>query len=525
MIGDVKLKKTNDEFGDYQTPQAFVKKVCRYLRDIEKITPKFIFEPTFGLGSFIIEALNEFEESLTHIFGVEINTEYYNHTVNLMKNSQNGYLLNQASLYNEDIFTFDFDKIKERINKQDKLLVVGNPPWVTNSYLTSLGSDNLPTKENFKGLKGLDAITGMGNFDIAEYIFLQMLNEFKNYNCTIAMLCKNIVAKNIVYDLGKYDFGLSGIKMLNFDASQVFGVSCEASLLILDIGEGKKKTCDVYNIESPNTIDRVFGWVNNNFISDIKNYSTGSYIDGLSPFEWRQGVKHDSAKVMELSVVDDALFNGFNKKIEVEEGLVYPLLKSSDLKNHIINKTRKQVIITQRKIKEPTDHIETEYPKTWAYLNFYKDILDSRKSSIYKNSPPFSIFGIGEYSFKPYKVAVSGFYKEPIFALVHGEKAIMLDDTCYFLGFDDFSFALITMLLLNHPDVQGFIKSIAFLDSKRPYTKRILMRIDLRKVAKATEYEQLIFLSKKLGVNCEIGSDIYKEYISRLERICKGGCV
>jgi hypothetical protein len=81
-------------------------------------------------------------------------------------------------LFNENIFNFDFNKIKCEINKADNLLIIGNPPWVTNSELTSMDSDNLPNKENFKGLSGLDAITGKGNFDIAEYIILKLLNEF-----------------------------------------------------------------------------------------------------------------------------------------------------------------------------------------------------------------------------------------------------------------------------------------------------------------------------------------------------------
>ena len=34
-------------------------------------------------------------------------------------------------------------------------------------------------------------------------------------------------------------------------------------------------------------------------------------------------------------------------------------------------------------------------------------ILDNRKSSIYNKRPRFSIFGIGDYSFSKWKVAIS----------------------------------------------------------------------------------------------------------------------
>ena len=99
-------------------------------------------------------------------------------------------------------------------------------------------------------------------------------------------------------------------------------------------------------------------------------------------------------------------------------------------------------------------------------------------------------WGHYNYAFKPFKVAISGFNKKSVFALVYNKqgKPIMLDDTCYYLGFDDFKISLIAMLILNSKIVQEFIKSIAFLDSKRPYTKEILMRIDFLKVVKVVTF-------------------------------------
>lgn len=190
MTGKTDQEKSTKEYGDYQTPYEFVVRICEYLKEKQKLKPKVVFEPTFGLGSFVIGALNEFSESATHFFGIELNKEYYDHTNSLVSDYKRSSNLETFELYNENIFTFDFELIKEQINKRDELLIIGNPPWVTNSDLTSIGSENLPFKDNFKGLKGLDAITGKGNFDIAEYIFLQLLSEFKDYNCTVACFAK-----------------------------------------------------------------------------------------------------------------------------------------------------------------------------------------------------------------------------------------------------------------------------------------------------------------------------------------------
>ena len=135
-----------------------------------------------------------------------------------------------------------------------------------------------------------------------------------------------------------------------------------------------------------------------------------------------------------------------------------------------------------------------QYPKTYNYLDQYRTRFDDRKSSIYQGKPPFSIFGIGDYSFKRYKVAISGLYKEANFALVLpvDGKPAMLDDTCYFLGFDIISDAVFTLIVLNHETTRHLLKVITFNDAKRVYTKDVLMRIDLTAIAQSMTFPQVV---------------------------------
>jgi len=195
----------------------------------------------------------------------------------------------------------------------------------------------------------------------------------------------------------------------------------------------------------------------------------------------------------------------------LESENIYPILKSSDLKTGIIETTRKYVIVTQKKIKADTSYLKNTSPKLWKYLMSKKERMDNRKSSIYKNSPPFSIFGIGDYSFKPYKVAISGFYKEPLFCLVGtiDNKPVMLDDTCYFLSFDDYETALIIMLVLNSGMVNQFIKSLAFINAKRPYTKEILMRVDVGKCMELIRYPEIREIAQIYAPNAKIDEEMY----------------
>ena len=205
-------------------------------------------------------------------------------------------------------------------------------------------------------------------------------------------------------------------------------------------------------------------------------------------------------EVMELTYTEGKLYNGLNYNVNVENQWLYWLLKSSDLRKFEVDAPRKQVIVTQQQLSDNTAHLKDRAPQLWQYLNKNIAHFDKRKSTIYKGKPPFSIFGIGEYSFAPYKVAISGLYKQPYFSVVQpiDNRPVILDDTCYFLSFDNFLDALFTATILNSGVVRQFLNSIAFIDAKRPYTKEILMRIDLEQVASTLTFQTLGQSGKKI---------------------------
>lgn len=501
------------EYGDYQTPFGFAESVCAKLKKAYSLTPTVIIEPTFGTGNFIENAVFEFE-TINNVYGIELNENYYSMAKERLDRKE---INAQIELHNADIFSFDFSEIKDSISKDDNILIIGNPPWATNTKLSSLYSYNLPLKENFKGCSGLDAITGKGNFDIAEYIILQMLSEFSDYNCTLAMLCKTIVAKNIIRDTEKYEFNISKADMYVFNANDVFNVSCDAALFVVKIGKNNTSVCNVFDFYTDSRT-RQFGWQNNFFYSDIPTDDTVMNIDGKCPFEWRQGVKHDCSKVMELTHIKDSEFvNGLDKTVHLNIGqFVFPLLKSSDIKSNEISKTRKHVIITQRAVNTDTSVIKNIDENVWDYLIEHNDLLNARRSVIYKKAPKYSIFGIGDYSFAKYKVGISGFYKEPIFAFITSEHPIMLDDTCYFLSFNNATEAIITTALLNNPICLSFLKSIAFLDSKRPYTKEVLKRIDLLKLSEVTPYSYICNFANSMKGEYSITANEYNDFIESI---------
>jgi len=479
------------EYGDFQTNKQLAESVCSYLYK-NNVSPKILLEPTCGKGSFVLSAIKSFG-SLRQIFGIEIQEKYlWQLKFELLEYFLNNPTANkpQINLYHCNIFDFDFKQITKCINTRE-LLVLGNPPWVTNATLSTINSKNLPAKSNFKQVKGIDAITGKGNFDIGEFISLKILDLFSKENGYFAFLIKNSVIKNIVFEQKKNQYPISNIEKHTINAQKEFGAAVDAALFICKFNSNPEFTAKEYDFYTSKPIV-ILGWINNKFASDIEKYGQYQNFDGICPFEWRQGIKHDCSKIMELERIDGGFRNALGEKFELEEDLVYGILKSSDLKGDKVNIPRKYTIITQNKIGQETKYILDKLPKTSAYLNRHKDYFMKRKSSIYNGKPMFSIFGIGDYSFKPYKVAISGLYKQTKFTLVAPyETALMLDDTCYFIGFDILEEAQITQFLLNKPETQAFVESFIFTDSKRVITKDLLMRINLNSIVQTTDYSEL----------------------------------
>ncbi len=479
------------EYGDFQTNSVLAHKVCVLLK-AKSIQPELIIEPTFGKGNFILAALNTFD-TIRRIIGIEIYESYFWQTKFSILEY---FLINptrvkpEIRLFLQSVFDFNFNNINL---VREQVLVLGNPPWVTSSMLSVLNSENIPVKSNFKNHSGFDALTGKGNFDIGEYISLMLIRAFHKSPGSIAFLVKNTVIKNILFDQHQANFQISNLEKHTIDSAKEFGAAVEAALFFAKFNGEAEQTCrefDIYNQVETNQ----FGWKNSKFVASIPKYDNSSFIDGNCQFEWRQGIKHDCSRVMEMERSNGHFINGYQEQADLEPGLVYGLLKSSDLKSELLFDSRKFTIVTQQKIGQETKHIETEFPKTWQYLTAHKTEFENRKSSIYNGKPAFSIFGVGEYSFQPYKVAISGMYKTSRFSLVlpRNGKPLMLDDTCYFLGFINYSDALFTFAVLNADLVQNFLQSIVFWDSKRVITKDVLMRIDLARATNLFTYESLV---------------------------------
>ena len=472
--------RTAREFGDFQTPPQLAGSVCSLLAE-QGLAPASILEPTCGQGNFLVAALHAFP-TVGKAIGIDINPHHVAQARAVLQTVPGD---GKLDIRQEDFFDVDWNPLLDSL--PEPLLIIGNPPWITNAALSSLGSANLPEKINFQKRRGIDAITGKSNFDISEWMLLQTLDWIAGRNATMAMLCKTSVARKVLAHAWRRGQPIAKADIYRIDAAAHFGAAVDSCLVVITSSAMVQTfDCWVHDKLTVDAVNAVFGYDNGRLIADTTAYASWQHLEGVGQLKWRSGIKHDCTRVMELRQIDGKYRNGFGELIDLENDYLYPMLKSSDVAHADDPSPGRYMVVPQRFVGESTELIQQRAPLTWQYLENHAEHLDRRASAIYRNRPRFSIFGVGEYSFAPWKVAVSGFYKSLHFKAVgpSSGKPIVFDDTCYFLHCQSQAEAVATADMLNSHVAREFFSAFVFWDAKRPVTVELLQRLDLSALAR-----------------------------------------
>lgn len=481
--------KRRVEFGDFQTPDGLALAVCRRLA-VLGLRPDVVIEPTCGVGAFVRAAAAAFPDA-REILGFETNDSY----LEALRAKLGGTLNpDRIRLERADFFTTDWRGKLSDI--RGSVLVVGNFPWVTNATLGTIGGSNLPEKSNFLAHRGFDAISGKANFDISEWMLLEVLRWFEGRSGDVAMLVKNAVARKILAHAQRQGSVVRDAFLIGIDAKKEFGAAVDACLLVMRFTTDQRLICHDYTVFS-DIEDRVGRRVGHRLgltVGDLDAFEASIHLVGASPQKWRSGVKHDASAVMEFTRSERGIENGLGESVELESDYLYPLLKGSDVGSAKAWR-EKYVLVTQRRVGDATDPIRKLAPLTWAYLERHGPQLDARGSTIYAKNPRFSIFGVGDYAFYPWKIAICGLYKTLRFRLVGpiDGRPVMFDDTVYYLSFDTEAEAAATLVMIESEPARGLLSSLIFWDEKRPVKTSILNVLDWSKLAGVERRQQALF--------------------------------
>lgn len=460
----------NKEFGDFQTPPELATAVVRALlhKDERHDAYGTIVEPTCGQGAFLAAAAAIFPEPTT-LHGFDISRAH-------LRAAQEN--IPRGVFTHADFFNHDWSNYLATL--KSPVLILGNPPWVTSAEQGKAGGINLPQKENAEAMRGHDARTGKSNFDVSEWMLRRLVDAAlaSGQTTTLAMLVKTAVARKLLAHAWKNNLPLSDSAIYAIDAAKYFDVSVSACLFTTTLGKITERTADIFPALDAPAPEARLGFNGRYLLADLDAYENLRHLEAAHPEKWRSGIKHDATAIMELTAHEQRYLNGLGENADVDPEHVYPLLKATDLAKPGLARAQRYLLVPQKTVKTAAEELG---PQTKAYLEKYGAELDRRKSSIYKNRPRFSIFGVGPYTFTPWKIAISGLHKSIDFRLIGpiDGKPVVFDDTCYFLPCGSREEAEAKLAKLSTPEAQTFLNAQIFWDAKRPVTAELLGRIDL----------------------------------------------
>ena len=467
------------ELGDWQTPAVLADAVLELVGRLEP-QAKAVLEPTCGKGAFLLAARRVWPRA--SLRGFELSPDHAAEARRALDTAN-------AIVTVADFFETSWDEVVGSL--PEPFVIAGNPPWVTSSTLGALSGTNLPVKSNATGQPGLEALTGKSNFDISEWMLARLLEAARGRRFTLAMLCKASVARKLLERAPSERWPLSG-EVRSIDARTHFSAAVSAVLLLLraspSAAHPAEPTWDLYPyLDATAPVSRM-GVRRGRVTSDVDAHERTVSLEGASAVAWRSGIKHDLAPVMELRRAGDAFENGLGERVRIEPDCVYPLLKGAELANGSCTHDR-YVLVTQSRLGEDTRTLETRAPLTWQYLERHRARFAARKSRVYERKPPFAMFGVGDYSFSPYKIAISGLHKRLAFRVVgpRDGRPVMLDDTSYFLPCERERDAERLARLLQSERAREFFEARVFWDDMRPINKTLLGSLSLEALERALE--------------------------------------
>ena len=84
-----------------------------------------------------------------------------------------------------------------KLSQAGRPVLIGTTSVEISELLGKMLSKNLPEKNNFQSLKGLEAMTGKSNFDISEWMLIKIIDFIENSKSAMAFLIKTSVARKL----------------------------------------------------------------------------------------------------------------------------------------------------------------------------------------------------------------------------------------------------------------------------------------------------------------------------------------
>ncbi len=420
-----------EEYGDFQTPPELAGQACKLLAD-RGMNPASVLEPTCGIGNFLLAAVEQFPNLATAL-GIDINEAYVAVTKDkLSRRSAAG----KVTVLHDSFFEVDWPNDASRPGRANS---GGRKPALGDEFRSRCPGKLQPSRQiEFSESQRPGSHDREKQFRYIRMYADEITRRAVGTACGVSDALQNSSgAKSARARLEERDH-LVGCRdssdrrcwppSVRRSMPVCWSVSCREQATTGIVGCIANGGMTDRQRQSATTITSL--------LPMSSAYERWKHLGGEEVYKWRSGVKHDCSKVMELWQDGNQLRNGFDEAVDLEDDYIFPMLKSSEITNGHSKEPTRWMLVTQRAVGAETSVISVVAPKTWDYLTKYGELLDRRASSIYRNRARFSVFGVGDYTFSPWKVCISGFYKQIRFATVgpFQGKPVVLDDTSYFVS-------------------------------------------------------------------------------------------
>jgi hypothetical protein len=347
---------------------------------VEDISARFDFaqinsviDTAAGSCNFLLPLALRYPEK--QFYGVERNETIYNTVLPALKEIPN------LHYYRGDILLDDFP-----IPPCD--LYLGNPPFVNYTDLPEdyrekirpLWINYMPVKKSFS------LLLGESRGDVASLIFYHTLKSYVKEKGQFGVVLPNSLIKGNKATQGFREFReISVERIVDITQSEAFANTNRACFYLL----GQRGGVTTYPIPYEKK-DITASLIKDNGLLIEEKLALGEGSD----YAIRQGINTLGA--------NGVFF--FDDKPDLENELLFPLLRSSDVGENRAEPSRWVLLPYNREghvLEE--NRLEKTYPQTWSYLLSQKETLENRKSRFAKKSW-YALFGIGSYTFAPWKV-------------------------------------------------------------------------------------------------------------------------
>jgi len=510
----------------------FIKENVEKEQDIEDVREQL--RQKFGFNEKIIHHLSELYHQLKDLNSKDQNKIWCDIVINQF-----------ATLFQSN---FDF--------------VIGNPPWVNWEFLDDEYQKHLMKINDDYGLyftKGLESRLGKIKRDISAIFFYICSDVYLKDKGTIAFLMKpmyqipsgrgfrnfNREPKDVKIAKLKTPLKVSLVEEITKE--NPFDINNEVSFIVARKGE-KTKYPIVYKKWTGKRTHELEDYKaepsgGNDALSTWMVYQGKKRLDVLGEFSYkiRTGVYHGLKEAFfDLELIIDKgnlvqIRNCNGKVKDIEKDRIYPLLMSRHINKwklgDVNDKRYTYCILPQSYPGEKNENeMKRETPKTWEWLNDFREQLLARKSKAFAKEPFYSIYGLGDWDSK-YKVVWKGMGFYPDFVVTSttkdeklGEKLVLAEHVLYFIPLNSSDEAHYVCAVLNSSLIRETLKTLSS-KSKSGLSVSIVGKIRLDKFNhKNSLHKRLASLSKKAHRLAEKNDNTLKEVQKEIDTLVEELC-